>query len=654
MLFFLIFVAKIDNVREPKTLKMNKFFLIPLIVVVLTACAKDNLGDIHSEQMPNDKIFNQSDDAAKGRLLVRLAEGTQSIDAEGIVLDIEPLFPTATGSEKLDRWRLVHFDKGLDLRSVAKAIARNKGVERVEYDIKMHRIVSEAEPMPTMRPEPTRSLELPFNDPELPYQWHYYNDGSLSDYADDPNQCLAGADINLINAWRYTAGDNRVIVAVMDGGIMTDHPDLEANMWVNEAEKNGATGIDDDGNGYVDDIHGYNFVTDSGAVTADDHGTHVAGTIGAVNNNGYAVCGIAGGTGNNDGVKLMSIQIFDGEESCYQHQIARGFQYAADNGAVLINNSWGYDPASYTSDKEFEQYDSVLKNAIDYFQSNARLEGVMEGGVAIFAAGNETYPQPCYPGAYHKYVCVTAMSSDYTAAYYTNYGPGCNVVAPGGDANYGTLFCISSTSINLSYGYEYMQGTSMATPHVTGCAALALSYALKQGYTLTPDYLRTLIQTSVHDINEYQTGTKSYFDFVSGSYYNMQLAPYAKKLGSGYIDAHLLLMQLDSTPCIYLKTGVAASLSLDEYFGGGSEELTYQGCEISDEVRNTLGIQSKPSIKNGMLSIKCDNPGSGRIKVKAIIGGDIVGGGDVMGGMVVEREAELVVRGAKAENGGWL
>ncbi|MBR2429311.1 MAG: S8 family serine peptidase [Alistipes sp.] len=632
---------------------MNRFLLLTILAFALTACVKESVDDIPKDVEASSKIHNWGEDAAKGRLMVRLVEGVEGISVDGIALDVEPLFPKTTGNAKLDRWMLVHFDKALDLQSVAEAIAKDSGVERVEFDLPMKRIKSEALPMPASRPEPTRSVELPFNDPELPYQWHYYNDGSLAAYANKAEQCLAGADINLLNAWKYTAGDSRVIVAVMDGGIMCDHPDLKDNMWVNEAEQNGQKGIDDDGNGYVDDIHGYNFVADSGNVTADDHGTHVAGTISAVNNNGYAVCGIAGGTGNNDGVRLMSIQIFEGEESCYQHQIARGYHYAADNGAVLINNSWGYEPGGYISDNDFEKWDSALKNAIDYFQSNARLEGVMEGGVAIFAAGNETYHQPCYPGAFHKYVCVTAMASDYTAAYYTNYGPGCNVVAPGGDANYGTLLCISSTSTNIDYGYEYMQGTSMATPHVTGCAALALSYALKQGYTLTPDYLRALIQTSVHDINQYQTGTKSYFDPVQGSYYNMPLAPYAKKLGSGYIDAHLLLMQMDSTPCLYFKRGVSTSLSLDEYFGGGSEDLTYQGCEVSDEVRDALGMQGKPRIENGMLSIQCNKPGSGRIKVKAIIGGDIVGG-DVMGGMVVEREFELVVRGAKAANGGWL
>lgn len=632
---------------------MNRFFLLTILAFALTACVKERVDDISKEVESTNKVFNWSEDAAKGRLMVRLVEGAEGISVDGIDLRVEPLFPTKTGSAKLNRWMLVHFDETLDLRSVAEAIAKDSGVERVEFDLPMKRISSEALPMPTSRPEPTRSVEMPFDDPELPWQWHYYNDGSLADYANDPNQCLVGADINLLNAWKYTAGDRRVIVAVMDGGIMCDHRDLKDNMWVNEAEQNGQLGIDDDSNGYVDDIYGYNFVAGSGKITSDDHGTHVAGTISAVNNNGYAACGIAGGTGNNDGVRLMSIQIFEGDEGCYAHQIAQGFHYAADNGAVLINNSWGYDPGVYNSDNEFESYDSVLKNAIDYFQSNARLEGVMEGGVAIFAAGNEMYHQPCYPGAFHKYVCVTAMSSDYTAAYYTNYGPGCNVVAPGGDANYGTLFCISSTSTSR-YGYEYMQGTSMATPHVTGCAALALSYALKQGYTLTPDYLRALIQTSVHDINQYQTGSKPYYDYDSGGYYDMALAPYARKLGAGYIDAHLLLMQMDSTPCLYIKSGIAASLSLDEYFGAGSKDLAYQGCEVSDEVRDALGMQGKPRIENGMLSIQCNKPGSGRIKVLAIIGGDIVGGGDIMGGMVVEREFELVVRGVKAENGGWL
>ena len=501
--------------------------------------------------------------------------------------------------------------------------------------------------MPESRPASTRATSLPFDDPELEWQWHYYNDGSL-----DPELCVAGADINLLNAWKYTAGDNRVIVAVCDGGIMANHPDLADNMWVNEAEKNGQTGVDDDGNGYIDDIHGYNFCANSGKITADAHGTHVAGTISAVNNNGYAVCGIAGGTGNGDGVRLMSIQIFEGNDGCYSSTIAKGIKYAADHGAVIINNSWGYDPGVYYGDNEYEQWDSVLKDAFTYFKNNARLEGAMEGGLVVFAAGNETYPESAYPGAYRDYISVSAMSSDFKATYYTNYGPGVNVCAPGGDATYAGWLTISSVSTTEKDGYEYMQGTSMAAPHVSGCAALAVSYALKRGYTLTADELHRLILTSVHDINTYQTGTKSVFNWDTGRYENVSLEPYIGKLGSGYIDAHLLLMQMDSTPCLYITTNNEAILSLDEYFGDASKDLNYKECTASNKVRTDLGIETF-KIENGMLHIKATKPGSGRVSVKAIVGGDHVGG-DYIGGSYVEREIEVVVRGKAASNGGWL
>ena len=362
---------------------MKKLLSLLLAASLMTACVKDGVdGGAPSINTPSDKIFYASENAAEGRLLVKLDAPTEDFCIEGMEITTEPLFggkPDAT----LDKWLLVSFDESLTNAEVAEALANDSRVVRVEYDLPLKRIEGKSVPMPESRPEATRSVALPFNDPELEWQWHYYNDGSL-----DPELCKDGADINLLNAWKYTAGDNRVIVAVCDGGVMANHPDLADNMWVNEAEMSGAAGVDDDGNGYVDDIHGYNFVADSGNVTADDHGTHVAGTISAVNNNGFAVCGIAGGTGNGDGVRLMSLQIFEGEDGCYQHQLAQAFKYAADNGAVIINNSWGYDVAGYKNDGEYEQWDSVLKNAIEYFETNAGLDGTMTGGVAIFAAGN--------------------------------------------------------------------------------------------------------------------------------------------------------------------------------------------------------------------------------------------------------------------------
>ena len=624
---------------------MKKLLIVPILALALTACVKDNIGEKPIEQTPSSKIHFADAESAPGRLLVKVDAPIYEFMADGIDLDIEPLFP-ASDNTSLDCWLMVRFDESLDSKAVAEAIAKDSHVVRIEYDVKMRRIEGKRVAMPTSRPEKTRATTLPFNDPELEWQWHYYNDGSLSEL------CSPGADINLLNAWKYTAGDNRVIVAVCDGGIDTDNKDLADNMWVNEAELNGQSGKDDDGNGYIDDVYGYNFVKNKGLVTADDHGTHVAGTISAVNNNGFAVCGIAGGTGNGDGVRLMSIQIFEGNDGCYSSDIARGVKYAADNGAVIINNSWGYDPGIYYGDNEYESWDSVLKNAFTYFKNNARLEGAMEGGLVVFAAGNETYSEASYPGAYRDYISVSAMSSDYKATYYTNYGPGVNVCAPGGDANYAGWLTISSVSITEKDGYEYMQGTSMACPHVSGCAALAVSYALKQGYTLTADELHRLILTSVHDINPYQTGFKSIFDWDSGQYLNMSLAPYDGKLGSGYIDAHLLLMQMDSTPCIYLTTDNEANVSLDEYFGDGSMDLNYKECNASNDVRTELGIETL-EIKNGMLHIKATKPGSGRISVKAIVGGDHVGG-SYIGGSYVEREMEVVVRGKAASNGGWL
>lgn len=146
-----------------------------------------------------------------------------------------------------------------------------------------------------------------------------------------------------------------MVVAIVDQGVKYTHPDLAANMWINTQEKNGATGADDDGNGYIDDIYGYNFVT-RGAVSWDrevwvggenkgdsGHGTHVAGTVAAVNNNGVGVCGVAGGTGRNDGVKLMSCQIFSGNDATSGAitTSAEAIKYAADNGAAIIQCSFG-------------------------------------------------------------------------------------------------------------------------------------------------------------------------------------------------------------------------------------------------------------------------------------------------------------------------
>ena len=632
---------------------MKKALFATIATLLMVACVNDPMDNPQEQSVPQSKIVNPSATPAEGLLIVRITDGAELpsfSDIAGIAIEARALFPRSAHREPsaIDNWYLLSFDKSANVKNIATRIASIDNIDRVEYDVVMKRPEYQSLGKVEDRPEPTRAVEYPFDDPELPWQWHYHNDASLSDDA------VAGADINAINAWKYCTGDNRVIVAVVDSGIMFNHPDLEDNMWCNEAERFGLTGVDDDGNGYVDDIYGYNFVWDKGNITPGDHGTHVAGTISAVNNNGYAVCGIAGGTGNRDGVRLMSVQIFDGKEGCYAHQIAQGIRYAADNGAVLANNSWAYQPYTYASDKEYADWNGVLQEAIEYFKTNAGKEGLIDGGLMIFAAGNETAPVADYPGAYYSNVCVSAMAPNFTPAFYSNYGPGVNICAPGGDSTYGTIMAVSSVSLDTKEGYEYMHGTSMATPHVTGCAALGLSYALKKGYQYSVDEFRNLLLTSVHDINPYMVGSREYFNHSSGRQEEFELAPYKYKLGTGYIDAHLLLMQMDNTACIYLTAGVEQSVSLDSLFGEASESLKYEGCYVSNDVLTSLGIMEMPKIENGILKIGCTKPGIGRIKVTAIVGGDSVGGDYNMGGMTVEREFEMVVRGSVATNGGWL
>lgn len=646
---------------------MRKILFATLLITFLVSCTKDLE---HSTAQSDDilaKIINTSEGANEGSLLVKL----HSYEAEflidniaGTTIDAQSVVPVGRATaeelqtEELYRWWKLSFDKDVDVEKVAHALAADSRIAFIEYNTLVEPISSESvsAPMPTRYFE-RPSVDMPFNDPELSWQWHYYNDAWLNK---DYGFFTAGADINLFDAWKYTTGDRRIIVGVLDGGIYYDHEDLKSNIWVNEAEQSGSLGFDDDNNGYVDDIYGYNFYHDSAEIDWEEtqmrsHGTHVAGTIAAVNDNGYCGSGIAGGSGKNDGCRMMICQIFYNGNGAPESSIAAAIKYAADNGAVIINNSWSYSNGAYSSDSRFNSSYSILMDAFRYYEENAGLDGLINGGLMIFAAGNDGSSIPSYPGAYYDHICVTAMGPDFKAASYTNYGVGANICAPGGEggaAGYGTIHRVSSTSLD-SYGYEYMQGTSMATPHVTGCAALGLSYALQIGRSFTLDEYKNLILTSVHNIDVHQTGTKN-VNKGSAGMQNVDLSIYAGKLGSGYIDAHLLLMQIEGTPCIYIEANSTQGESLANYFGGGSESLTYTAVEMSSADMDNLGITTRPTVTDGKLVVKATKRGRGRISVTAIVGGDKVGGGDNMGGVEVTREFEIVVRNSTANNGGWL
>lgn len=307
-------------------------------------------------------------------------------------------------------------------------------------------------------------------------------------------------------------------MAVVDMGVQYDHPDLAANMWINEAEMNGTEGVDDDDNEYVDDLYGWNFAPnyDSGEIVPGYHGTHIAGTIAAVNNNGEGVCGIAGGSGNGDGVRIMTIGwSADNRQTIPNWDM---FAYAADNGAVIASCSWEVSSPDLAPD---------LQAGLDYFIDNAGMDengvqtGPMKGGLIMFAAGNSGENRLKFPSYYDRVVSVASMAPDYNKASYSNWAPEVDILAPGGEKNFGEAYAVYSTYTDS--GYAYIEGTSMATPHVSGVAALIVSEYGKEGFT--SDDLRKRLLASFRPISP----------VVSGEY--------ANQIGVGLVDASLITLE---------------------------------------------------------------------------------------------------------------
>lgn len=578
---------------------------------------------------------------------------------------IERVFPinrqeSQTRLSGLHLWYIVRFDQSVDVRQAAEELAAVGELAKVQYshELKRRNDQRPAQVLPATRSTfPATDVLAPFNDPGLGRQWHYinYGDQTLVPYSQ------SGADVNCAEAWKRCTGDPSIIVAVMDEGVMWAHPDLQANMWINEDEIY-KSDRDNDGNGYCGDVYGYNFAEQTpGIAWSGDgdtgHGTHVAGTIAAVNGNGEGVCGIAGGSGHNDGVKIMSIQIFSGIFGVNAYNEARGIKYAADNGAVILQCSWGYNSSladaatsmrGYATDDEWADSCPVEKEALEYFVHNAGSpNGVIDGGLVIFAAGNEYAPAAGYPGAYGDFISVAAMDASFMPASYTNYDRGVDITAPGGDSDYhqtlrGSVYSTLPPALSEGTGYGYMDGTSMACPHVSGVAALGLSYAAKLHKHFTAAQFKELLLQSTRPLQ--LSGNKLYYKYYSIAEEStpvlMELSRYYNgRMGSGLIDADRLLTLVEGNgtklrlPNIYLATGADNKqvVELSRYFDGG-ESLTFTA-QVSDTSVATVQVEGS------RLSVTGVSVGTATLTVQASNG--------------QSQTVNITVRNKAADNG-WL
>jgi thermitase len=339
-------------------------------------------------------------------------------------------------------------------------VSENKSLESVLKTIQANTDVVYAEPNFIYRVNPIRENNLvskrlqksPFtdftaaipDDQKFGQLWGLRNTGS-----NEPKGTagVEGSDVNALNAWDITKGSKAVLIAVIDTGVDYNHPDLKENIWTNEKELNGKPGVDDDGNGYIDDIHGYDFANnDSDPMDGNDHGTHCSGTIGAIHNNQVGVAGVMGD------VSIVAVKFLGDDGSGSLEAAVKAIDYATTLNVDLMSNSWGGGGRS-------QSLLDAIQRASD------------KGIIFTAAAGNSSSnndASPSYPASYEtpNMVAVAATTAQNGLASFSSYGrtsvhigaPGHNILStiPGGK-------------------YDVFSGTSMATPHVSGVLGLLLA-----------------------------------------------------------------------------------------------------------------------------------------------------------------------------------
>ncbi len=325
----------------------------------------------------------------------------------------------------------VELENGQSLQEVVAAYNEDPDVEYAELNYIVH-------------------TSLTPNDPLYPLQWPLNNTGQ--DYPVSSTKNSSGTpdcDIDAPEAWDISTSSPQVVVAVVDTGVDYTHRDLHQNIWVNEAELNGTEGVDDDGNGYIDDIYGYDFINnDNDPMDDNAHGTHCAGIIAAGGDNGLDITGICWNA------KIMALKFLNPLGYGSIEDAVAALYYAVENGADVTSNSWGGGG-----------YSETMEEVINYAHSR--------GVITVAAAGNNGADSPIYPAYYENAIAVAATDSNNQRAYFSNYGDWVDIAAPG-------VYILSLKANGTSNGIPYDDytiigsGTSMACPHIAGACVLML------------------------------------------------------------------------------------------------------------------------------------------------------------------------------------
>lgn len=453
---------------------MKNKILIIFILIVLIVAPLNVIGVHNINKNKRDKDFenNTNQKYITNEIIIKIKNPeTKSLSIDNLnkknkVTSIKKIFKNAENTI-LDNIYLLTIQENIDILEIIKKYSSHPDV-----------IYAEPNGIPYL-------CSIP-DDNDFDKQWGLHNTGQ--------NGGISDSDIDAPEAWDIETGDSSIVIAMIDSGIDYNHPDLKDNLWINQDEIPD-NNIDDDQNGYIDDVISWNFINNN-ADPKDEHahGTHCSGIASAVTNNDQGVAGVCWNC------KIMPVKIANEYWDTTVEIVANGIKYAADNGANVISMSFGWSTPY-----------NILRDAIDYAYEK-RI-------IMVAAAGNHGSSNRLYPAAFSNVIAVGGINRNNSRLYYyyesvdywviSNYGSWVDVAAPAQEIystmpTYHVFYNNIQNNLGLNMNYDYMSGTSMACPNVAGIVALILS----KNPTLTPDQVKKIIKGNVEPYDsEYYIGT---------------------------------------------------------------------------------------------------------------------------------------------------